>query len=368
MEVCSNNNVKKIALLGAGLSNLTFNYSLKTTDKVSINIFERSKVISGRAATRSRDGYYYDNGANYFNITDSKISQIILRELNTENLIEIKKWIYPFDKDFNINYDETLAVNHNQKTKYNYLYGIRTLGDLLYNASKIKSTIKFSKNITKIIQLENNSWRLFSEEENLGDFDYIVFGMPSPNIARIFINSDFNNSDTEFFKKSIDQLLNNSYKKIYSLAIAYSKYDIGEEFNKFFALINSDRKNPISWVCIENEKNRSYIDNQDNVLLIIQMSDEFSTANQNIEKDIVLKLISDNLVKLLPSLENKQNKFYDLKLWGHALPNLKLNESLIKQLEEKNIFVIGDSLNGRGRVDEAMLTGLNLYERLGSKF
>lgn len=375
METLSSNslNIKKIALVGAGLSNLTFLYSLKALDNVQVKLFERSKVLSGRAATRIRDEYFFDNGANYFNISDPKISQIILRELSTENLVEIKKWIFPFDKDFKINYDEALAQGHNQKIKYTYVNGVRNLGDLLLKNSQIKYEIQFSKNVTKITQnAEGNFWTLFSEEENLGDFDYIVFGVPAPNIARVFINSVFRESEKIFFKDATEILFNNTYKKIFSLAIAFSKKEINEaeieEFNKFFALINSDRKNPISWVCVENEKNRAYLESKDDLLLVVQMSDEFSTQHQNAEKEKVLKIILENLFKLFPSLKNKSVKFQDLKLWGHALPNGKLSESLIKDLGERNLFVIGDCTIGKGRVDEAMLTGVNLYEQLSAKF
>jgi len=374
METLTTNskNLKKIALIGAGLSNLTFLYSLKAMDNIQVKLFERSKVHSGRAATRIREEYYFDNGANYFNISDPKISQIILRELSTENLVEIKKWIFPFDKDFKINFDENLALYHNQKIKYTYLNGVRNLGDLLLKNSQIKYEIQFSKYVTKIKRnSESNSWTIYSENENLGEFDYIVFGVPAPNIARVFMNSTFNENEKTFFKNSTEILLNNTYKKIFSLAIAFSKKEIGESeeiFNKFFALINSDRKNPISWVCIENEKNRAYLDSKDDLLLVVQMSDEFSAQHQNLEKDKAFKMILENFFKLFPSLKYKNVKFHDLKFWGHALPNEKLSESLIKELGERNIYVIGDCTVGKGRVDEAMLTGVNLYEQLFAKF
>lgn len=364
-------NLKKIALIGAGLSNLTFLYSLKALDNVQVKLFERSKVLSGRAATRIRDEYFFDNGANYFNISDPKISQIILRELSTENLVEIKKWIFPFDKDFKINFDEALAACHNQKIKYTYTNGVRCLGDLLLKNSIIKYEIQLSKNVTKITQnAESNSWTVYSEEEILGEFDYLVFGAPAPNIARVFMNSVFRESEKPFFKNATEILINNTYKKIFSLAIAFSKKDLVEsdEFKKFFALINSDRKNPISWVCVENEKNRAYLDSNDDLLLVVQMSDEFSTQFQNLEKEKVFKIILENLFKLFPSLKNKNVKFHDLKFWGHALPNGKLSPSLIKDLSERNLFVIGDCTIGKGRVDEAMLTGVNLYEQLSAKF
>lgn len=366
MEAISNKLKKNIAIIGAGISNLTFLYSIKTDDDLNVKIFERSKVLSGRAATRIRGDYYFDNGANYFNITNPKVSQIILRELKTDNLVKIDKWIFPFDKDYKINFDENQCREHNTKTKYNYQNGIRNLGEMLFKNSLFTNKIEYSKNITKIKQLENNTWRLFCEEENLGDFDYIVFGVPSPNIARVFLNSEFSPKEKDFFSGITELILNNVYRKIYSLAIAFNKKDLGEEFNKFYALINDDRKNPISWVSIENEKKRIFLENKDQTLLIVQMSDEFSSTYQNYEKEKVLDIILEHLGKLFPSVKNKEIKFYDLKLWGHALPQTKLNQNIINQLAEKNIYAIGDCTVGKGRVEDAIVSGINLYEQLKS--
>jgi len=358
--------VKNIALIGAGISNLTFLHSLKITDNVKVNIFERSKVISGRAATRKRGEYFFDNGANYFNALDPKVENIILNELDRENLVVIKKWIFPFDKDFKIDYDENKAKVHNEKTKYTYKNGINHLGNLLLKSIKIDYDLQFSKNITKIKQLENKNWQLFSENEDLGNFDYVIFGVPAPNIARVFMNSEFIEADKEFFDKSTDILINNTYKKTFSLSLALEKSEMNyEEFSKFFALINSDRKSPISWVCLENEKNRGNIDlYQKNVILNVQMSNEFSVDNQNTPNEDVLKIIMKDFYKLFPSLKNIKINYSDLKLWGHSLPSEKLSNKIVEDLATRNIYVIGDSLIGRGRVDGAMFTGVDLYEKL----
>jgi predicted NAD/FAD-dependent oxidoreductase len=362
--------VKNIALIGAGVSNLTFLHSLNISDNVRVNIFERSKVISGRAATRKREEFFFDNGANYFNALDQKVEDIILNKLNKENLVTIKKWIFPFDKDFNIDYDMKKAEIHNNKTKYTYKKGINHLGELLLESIKVDYDLKFSKNVTKIKQLDNKNWQLFSEKEDLGNFEYIIFGIPSPNIARVLMNSDFIEDDKEFFEKSIDAFNDNTYNKTFSLSIALEKSEINyEEFSKFFALINSDRKNPISWVCLENEKNRGELDlYQKNIVLIVQMSNEFSIAYQNTPKEEVLILIMKDFYKLFPTLKNIKINYSDLKLWGHSLPSVKLSDKIVEDFAKKNIFIIGDSLIGKGRVDGAMLTGLDLYEKLFPKF
>jgi renalase len=363
-------NVKNIALIGAGISNLTFLHSLNINDNVKVNIFERSKVISGRAATRKRGEFFFDNGANYFNAIDPKIEDLILNKLDKENLVVIKNWIFPFDKEFNIDYDINRAKIHNDKIKYTYKSGINHLGDLLLKSTKVDFDLKLSKNVTKIKQLDNKNWQLFSEKEDLGNFEYVIFGIPSPNLARVLMNSEFIEEEKEFFLKSTDILNDNMYKKTYSLSIALEKSEINyKEFSKFFALINSDRKSPISWVCLENEKNRGDLEiYEKNIILVVQMSNEFSTEYQNSPKEEVLILIMKDFYKLFPTLKNIRINYSDLKIWGHSLASEKLSDKIVEDFAKKKIFIIGDSLIGRGRVDGAMYTGVNLYEKLFTKF
>ena len=48
--------------------------------------------------------------------------------------------------------------------------------------------------------------------------------------------------------------------------------------------------------------------------------------------------------------------------------SIKLNDNIVNDLAKRNIFVIGDSLLEKGKIDGAMLTGVNLYEKLSPRF
>ena len=55
----------RVAVVGAGLSGLAAAFKLRE-QKVEVCLFEKSRGLSGRAASRSRNGCRYDYGANYF--------------------------------------------------------------------------------------------------------------------------------------------------------------------------------------------------------------------------------------------------------------------------------------------------------------
>jgi renalase len=371
MEQLKNFTTKKIAVIGAGVSSLSFLYSIKPTDKISysIDLFERSRGLSGRASTRQTEGFIYDNGANYISSTNQRIINTITNELDTSELININKWIYPFDKNSVINLDKKEAEGHNKLTKYNYKSGINKIGQLLYEKiNKDFLTTHFSFNVEKLT-LSEQGWEIHSKESKYGYYDYIVFGTPAFNAAKVLNNSEFKiKEDEEFFKNSaIKKLDEVQYKKIYSLAIAFEEEGEGGNLNlnnlDYYALINSDRQHPVSWISIENEKKGRIPKGKENSLcLIVQMSEEFSEKYQNEESDLTTKKILEEVEKLIPSVKNTKTIFSNLKLWRIALPKNSIDETLVEEMRKRNFFIIGDSLLGKGRVDGAMLTGFELSD------
>lgn len=371
MDKISSSNIKKIASIGCGVSNLSFLYSLPVNEKIYIDLFEKERKISGRASTRSKDGYTYDLGANYISSSHPMIPELLSNKLNSQDLITIDKWTYPFDKNNKISFEHTDETKqHNRLTKYNYKTGINTISNLLLSESKSNFKINFSTQITKISSMENSKWELFSSDnKSLGIYDYVVFGIPVPQILNILKNSEFNcisNEDKNFLSKNLLEELNNiEYKSIYSLAVAFEPKIEFE--NDFYALINSDRENEISWISVENEKRgRISEDKKNSVMFIVQMSEKFSMecSNSNMSKDEINLRIVEKVKLLLPQLNKEDVKvsFMDSKLWKYALPKNRINEEIIQKLHKNNVFIIGDSLIGKGRVDGAILTGFELCE------
>jgi predicted NAD/FAD-dependent oxidoreductase len=118
-------------------------------------------------------------------------------------------------------------------------------------------------------------------------------------------------------------------------------------------------------LCIENEKGK---DLGDKFVLIVQMSEEFSIKYEKENLDNVVQIIVERLEKLLPELKGCENLFVDLKLWGHALPKNKVTDETVRILSENNLYLIGDCLIGKGRIDGSIISGFELYDNLKAKF
>lgn len=336
-------------MIGGGLSNISFLYSLPLNCPYSINIFEKDDCFMGRAATYKSKDLIIDYGANYISTTEPVINDLLINKLPNEDLIKIDKWIWSFDE---FNYINSNTEIHNQTIKYSYTQGISNLVKNLFEKSIFKQEkVLFNTEITQL-RKNNNSWELITNGKSLGIYDYLITGIPIPQLIKILKNSE----ELELANK----LNYIEYYSIYSLSLAFES----DLIFPFYALINSDRKHSISWLSIENCKN-DRIKTPNTICFVIQMSHSFTieTIKQNEnEKQIINKILFE-LFKLIPVLEPLKISFSFLKLWENALPKTKIMDETLLFFEEKRIFINGDCLIGKGRLDGVILNGLNLYKK-----
>lgn len=352
---------KAFAIIGCGISSLSFLFALPSQTPLSLKLFEKNPNISNRASSKKHGLNTFDNGANYLCTEDPEILDIITNKLGIDELIEIEKWVFPFSKEKVIDFDKEKAKKHNILKKFNYLSGIQKLSNLLMENVKIKDLqINFNTKITRIKEIADGKYQIFSKNECLGDFDEIIFGLPTPNALKILQNSEF-----LFEMPKIDKiLLENQYKTIFSLAIAFGEYiDLD-----FYALINFDREHAISWLSVENHK-KGHIMEKNTTFLLIQASDQFSRdlIQKKIDQKNVISSIKQEFFEILPIFKEKKVIFEDLTKWKYALPNKKLDFEFNEFLAGKNLHIIGDGLIGKGRIDGSMRTGLDLYQRIKAK-
>jgi len=78
---------KRIALLGSGISCLTFLYSFPPQTSISIKLFEKNTEITNRARTKKLGNNFCDTGANYLCTEDREILELITNNLDKTELI-----------------------------------------------------------------------------------------------------------------------------------------------------------------------------------------------------------------------------------------------------------------------------------------
>src|SRR5437588_4432167 len=115
--------LKAIAIIGAGYSGLAATHILRDAGN-TVTVFERSNEVGGRAATRRRQGFTYDHGAQYIKGGSAVSSAWITGRFRAADLVDIEKPVWVFDLHGDIQEGDPLQ---NREPKWTYRGGLDTL-------------------------------------------------------------------------------------------------------------------------------------------------------------------------------------------------------------------------------------------------
>jgi predicted NAD/FAD-dependent oxidoreductase len=161
-----------IAIIGAGLSGLNCARHLALAGH-SVTVFEKSRSLAGRCATRRWEGHVVDHGAQYFTArTDT-----FRHDLETICPGEILPLEAPV-----IGSDGT-EIPATDSARFYHRQGNNRLGPALLASSP---TISVHKEHT-LQQLEPtiSGWRLQFAEGSVAEFSHVILSLPSPQTARL---------------------------------------------------------------------------------------------------------------------------------------------------------------------------------------
>jgi len=351
---------KLVAIVGAGVAGLGAAWRLAKNPSIKVTVFEKSQTISGRAATRRKPGYFYDNGANYFTTENKETLALFQDHFPHDQLITIPKPIWTFDEDGKIKPGDP---EHNKKSKYNYKQGIKTFSKLVWAECEKKVELQYNKGLAKIVCItERNDLKLkllSTEDEDLGLYDAVLLTPPAPQIADILKGSELGDEA----KPLQEEFRECKYKSILSVALLFK----GQLNKEYFALINSDRKHCISWLSFENDKEGHV--SEDETMMIVQMADNWSTSHYEEKDEEILSKVLIEVQKLFAD-ENKLEELFkwgDVKKWKFALPEKPIDGKVFDIGAASNLFFAGDFVRGKGRVLDAFEEGLKSADLINKK-
>lgn len=158
---------KKIALIGAGLSNGILAYLLK--DKFDITVFEKARGVGGRLSRSSIDRHTFDLGCQDFIFAKLLDNAIIKKAINQNVLLP---WQPTFQQQ---GYGQSKNVAINDLAIYCGNPSMNAFVKWLFAGVIVKSQ-------QKIIALDksNKKVHLNTEKEGFGPFDFAVISSPAP--------------------------------------------------------------------------------------------------------------------------------------------------------------------------------------------
>ena len=319
----------RIAVIGAGLSGLSFAHSSR--EFATIKVFEKSRGVGGRLATRRVGDIAFDHGAQFFTCRSESLESL-LQDGEFEPAVSI--WqpnlvtLAPGSKAIKRSWFEPHYVGAPAMTSFpkRLASGL----DISY-ATSVKGICRC-----------NSGWQLKDENcASLGVFDWVVSAIPAPQTDMVL--------GTKFKEQS---LLNSArLSPCFALMIALTD----RPKLRFEAAVV--RKSPISWLAFNNSKPSRGARSG----LVVHSSNDW--ASDRIDEDLT-DIENQLLIALnqLIDLDSLEIQSIYLQRWRYA----KVETAVGKQFlidEENRLAAVGDWCLGN-RAEHAFVSGRALAKRL----
>jgi hypothetical protein len=334
-----------IGIVGAGAGGAGAAYALRAHD---VTVFEKSRGLCGRAATRRRNDCVYDYGANYVKSGDDRVNRLLTETLDSDGLVDVPEPVYTFDADGTVREGRD-ADEH----KWTYTAGLTQLAKRLL--ARTDAIVHRETRVGSLTRLADG-WRLADESgTQLGRFDAVVLDPPAPQTAALLRASDWDavvRDDLVAATAAVD------YRTIYTCVLHYAF----ELDYPWYALVNPDRDHDCGWLSREELKPGHVPDGE--TLLVAQMSPEWSTRRYDDDPAAVCADAADAVAALLDDDSLADPDWTDHQGWRYALVDDGVDPAPVGAAEAHDLYCVGDWVAGESRVHAALRSGLDVAERV----
>ncbi|MBS1708925.1 MAG: FAD-dependent oxidoreductase [Armatimonadetes bacterium] len=320
----------RVAVVGAGIAGLAAARRLRS-DGIESVVFEKSRGVGGRAATRRIGDYTFDHGATSVAPRHTKIENVLLYELDTTDLVEVSKPIWTHGSGRVAPGDPR---GHLQR--FCYSKGLNTLGKLLAEGLDVRQEVK-------VEGLARQGSGYVVEGEH---FDAVVLTPPLPQVTVLL--------DSLGESRQFDKVF---YRSCISVMLGYGV----EADLPYFATIDPDQRMPLAWLSVESVKCPGSRAPQGKTAIVAQMSADYSKWNLDHADD---RIVNDVLVDI-ERLLGKQFETPEVACvhrWRYSQPETTAAFDSVNR-PGSTLIIAGDGV-AQGRIEHAYESGLAAAERL----
>ena len=338
-----------IAIIGAGCSGLAAAHVFRDAGH-DVTVFEQSDVVGGRAATGKRDGFIFDYGAQYIKGDDPAAvsSQWISGRFCLPDLVDIAKPVWIFDGHGRIQEGDPLQ---NADPKWNYRGGLNALPQRMAQELDVRLETGIGR-----LRMNGDSWSVFDQAGRpVGDFARVLVALPAPQAVALIAASQLSD---DLGEKICAVLQTAAYNPLISVALGYRT---APRSRPYYALVNTDKAHPISWLAWEHEKAPERVPAHAG-LLIAQMAPQYSRDHWHTPDDELIRAIA-SLVSSLLDESLTTPIFTDIYRWLYALPARTADADALNAFAlSHGLAFCGDAFVG-GRVHLAMEHGVEVAKQ-----
>ena len=342
--------LKSIAIVGAGCSGLAAAHTLRDAGH-TVTVFERSNEVGGRAATRRRQGFTYDHGAQYIKGGSAVSSALITGRFRAADLVDIAKPVWIFDQQGHVQEGDPLQ---NKEPKWTYRSGLDTLARRMAQDLDIRLRTRIG-HLRRIIK----GWSLFdSLGHPVGEFERILIAVPAGHALELIEASLLPVAERGYI---CVQLRKASYRPLISVLLGYQP---APHVRPYYALVNTDKTHALSWLAWEHEKSPERVPEQAG-LLVAQMAPHYSREWWRAPSDEVIRDVAKRVAALLDEPLSSPC-FTDLCHWRYALPAETADAEQLNAIAlPLGLAFCGDAYVG-GRVHLALEHGVAVARQIAA--
>lgn len=333
----------RLAIVGAGMAGLAAAHKLsQTRPDLAVTLYEKSRGVGGRVATRHAYGAVFDHGAQYIKAPSQQLEALL--RTGSAQPVDIPAPVWTFDASGTIEAGDP-QLNH--EGKWTYADGITRLAKQLAGGLDIRSSLRVGR-----FEHDGGTFRLFDAEgEQLDTFDAVLLTPPAPQTAELVAASTLPGAGKATI---LEELAKARYRRCLTLTLGYAAL----HERPYYALVNSDKQHPVSWLAWEHLKPGRHTGGAS--VLVAQLGPAASEQHW----DDPLEQLTATVAAMLSSLLDEDLSaplWADRQGWRFALPDAGADFDTLNRAVA-GLFFAGDYTAGSGRVHRAIEEGWKAAE------
>lgn len=334
----------QIAIVGAGVAGLAAGRELGRAGH-GVTVFEKSRGLGGRVATRRVDGFAIDHGAQLMKAPSARLLALVEEAAGAQDLAA-PVWI--FDGEARVSPGDPVF---NEDAKWVWAGGNTALAKAMGRGLNVRLE-------TTVAALRRDGAGYVALDDGgqaLGSFEAVLLTAPAPQTVAILAASDLDPRTHAELEAALSPV---RYRPCLSIALAYSR----RPELPWYALLNVDRLHPIAWLACEHAKPGRAPDGT--ALFLAQMSPAWTQATWDAlpkgtygqhgpPPEPVLEVHA--LVAAIVGEALGAPLWADVQRWRYALCDAPCGPAAIEGRD--SIFCAGDLEHGQGRVHLAIESG-----------
>ncbi|MDS0276395.1 FAD-dependent oxidoreductase [Halomicroarcula sp. S1AR25-4] len=339
--------IARLAVVGAGAAGAAATYALRDAP-VDVTVFEKSRGVCGRAATRRKDDCTYEYGANYLKDADDRVTELVTEALPSDGLVDVEAPIYTFERTGGI--DEGREAD---ERKWTYEAGITQLAKRLF--AETDATVHNGVRV-ETLDRADDGWRIVDDEEtDRGEFDAVLLTPPAPQTADLLGQARWDHDDCRDFRQAIASV---PYRTVVTGVFHYPfELDV-----PWYGAVNTDKDHDVGWVAREECKDGHVPDGES--LLVVQMNEPWSVANYDERPDQMLSAIAERTAHLLDDDRLTDPDWTDYQHWRYAQPEATVDHEALRGATDHDLYFAGDWVADEPRLHAAVRSGLETGEAI----